>query len=166
MLDEARIQFSLYSELLARGHEIILPNVSWSWLNWEADLISITKARYLNEFEIKISLSDFKKDFDKRKHNYFRHSNSHRMPNYFWYVAPIEAIPICIPDYAGLIEIWEGERDGRIWLKEIKRPTKIHGRKLESLDVYSMLRTIMFKYWNLAKIGDRYKKQRDLFREF
>ena len=59
MLDETKIQYHLYQDLIAKGHEIVVPNVSWSWLLWEADLISITKAGYMNEYEIKISKQDF-----------------------------------------------------------------------------------------------------------
>ena len=34
---------------------IIVPNVSWSFLNYEADLVVLTKSNYATEIEIKIS---------------------------------------------------------------------------------------------------------------
>ena len=99
--DEARIQYSLFNELYKRGQRIILPNISWSYLRWEADLISVTKSGFLHEYEIKISLSDFKNDFKKKKHNTLRrnHPNMIGVPNYFWYVAPEKTVPMCIPDF-------------------------------------------------------------------
>ena len=163
-LYEQQIQNALYHELLHRGHKIIVPNVSWSYLNWEADLISITKADYLNEFEIKISKADFEKDFTKRKHYWFKKPSgikSHRMPNYFWYVAPIKAIPICIPDYAGLIEVIQNRH--YIVLDQVKKPVVLHKKKIPVKDIMAILRTIMFKYWNLSHNLERLDVQRQLF---
>ena len=115
-LDETRIQYHLSQNLLRRGYEIVVPN-------WEADLVGVTKAQYLNEFEIKVSKQDFERDFGKKKHYHFRRPNAYmKMPNYFWYVAPIEAIPLCIPDYAGLMEVIE--RNSRLEIKDIRRPKK------------------------------------------
>ena len=68
MFDEASIQLNLNYELRSRNHMYIIPNVSWSWLSWEADLISFTRAGYMNEYEIKCTKQDFMNDFSKRKH--------------------------------------------------------------------------------------------------
>lgn len=164
MLDEARIQLTLYADLINRGQKIVVPNISWSWLYWEADLISVTKANYVNEFEIKISKQDFEKDFGKRKHEFFQRPNKYmNMPNYFWYVAPIEAIPICVPDYAGLIEVWEDKKQKWIWMEEIRRPKKLHKKKISDNDIHKILRSLMFKYWDLSRKLDQRKRQKDLF---
>ena len=165
MIDETRIQFALSTELLSRGHQYVMPNISWSWLYWEADLISFTKAGYMNEFEIKISHADFVKDFSKRKHQHLRRGGGIRTPNYFWYVAPLKAIPVCIPDYAGLILVGEnGRYKNQLGLKFIKKPKLLHKVKVPDKGVFAMLRAMMFKYWDLAKTLDRYKLQRDLIR--
>lgn len=44
---------------------IIVPNLSWGFLNHEADLIAVDKNGYLTEVEIKRSFEDFKADFKK-----------------------------------------------------------------------------------------------------
>lgn len=64
------IQIKLYYNLLKKGHEYICPNKFLEdW--YECDMLSVTKANFLNEYEIKISRSDFKKDFKKYgKHLY------------------------------------------------------------------------------------------------
>jgi len=166
MLDEARIQMALFG-LLVDNNFAVIPNVSWSWFNWEADLITITKARYVHEYEIKISHSDFKADFHKRKHYRFKNirqtDNNARTPNYFWFVAPIKAIPICIPEYAGLIEVGGG-RYG-IELEIIKKPRRLHRSKLSEKGVKQVMRSLMWKYWNIAKDRDYWKIQKELFKK-
>jgi glycyl-tRNA synthetase alpha subunit len=163
-LDETKIQFYLSRHLMSKGQKIVIPNVDWSWLYWEADLISITQALYMYEYEIKISKADFQNDFKKRKHRSLRGGhNNNRIPNYFSYVAPIKAVPLCIPDYAGLIEVEQvGKYDHNIRFIQVKKPSQIHKTKQSYEGIISMLRTIMFKYWNLAETLDRYKIQKEL----
>ena len=48
---------------------VIVTNVSWGLFEHECDLIVCTKAGYVTEIEIKISLSDLKKDKEK-SHNH------------------------------------------------------------------------------------------------
>jgi len=45
--------------------DIAIPNLSWSLLPYEADLVIMNKTGYVTEFEIKRSFEDFKKDFKK-----------------------------------------------------------------------------------------------------
>jgi hypothetical protein len=117
---------------MSKGHVIVLPNISYSWLSWEADMISITRNDYLYEYEIKTTASDFKADFKKPKHRAFKNPNiSRRVPNYFIYVALIEAIPVCIPDYAGLYQVIEAKSSSipRIQIVEIKKPDSMTRNK-------------------------------------
>ena len=41
-------------------------------IGWEADFLAMSKAGYLTEVEIKVSLSDFRADFTKPKHRCFQ----------------------------------------------------------------------------------------------
>lgn len=169
MIDETRIQLRLFHDLNSRGHTVILPNISHSWLPWEADLISVTKSNYMNEYEIKISLQDFKKDFEKRKHQYFKrdlgHARNYGTPNYFWYVAPPKAVPICIPDYAGLIVLEPCNRYGMsYYLSRVRNAKRLHTNKLSEHGKFKMLRTLMYKYWDMAQALDNSKVQRKLFK--
>ena len=53
-----------------KRQDIFIPNLSWGLLDYEADLVIITKAGYLTEVEIKRSWEDFKADFKKtHKHD-------------------------------------------------------------------------------------------------
>jgi hypothetical protein len=46
---------------------LCVSNVSWSLLPYEADLIALTQSGYMIEVEIKISLSDLKREDGKAK---------------------------------------------------------------------------------------------------
>lgn len=162
--DEARIQYHLSRYVVSKNHEFVIPNVSWSWLYWEADLISVTRHWYCYEYEIKITRQDFEKDFGKRKHLHLRNPrDTNKIPNYFSYVAPIEAIPLCIPDYAGLIEVRQSGRYGQgMVFEEIRKPMLLHRTIQSKTGLIRMLRTIMFKYWNLAQTLEENKVQRQI----
>ena len=59
------IQWNVANFLANFRTDIIIPNLSWGMLNYEADLIIISKSHYMTEVEIKRSLSDLKADFKK-----------------------------------------------------------------------------------------------------
>ena len=62
--------------------DLIVPNVSWGLLPYEADLFVAKKSDLCIEFEIKRSLEDFKKDFTKY------HTHDADLVAYFYYVVP------------------------------------------------------------------------------
>lgn len=165
--DETRIQYHLSRRLLNKGYKIVLPNINWSWLIWEADLIGITKANYMYEYEIKITKQNFMKDFTKSKHRIMHRTpktGNPRIPNYFSYVAPLNAMPICIPDNAGLIEVVKSGRSQHgMYFTEIRKPHKIHEQKVSEKGIIKMLRAMMFKYWDLAQTLENNKIQKELF---
>jgi hypothetical protein len=169
MFDEARIQLSLFG-WVEKGKFLVIPNVSWSWFHWETDLVAITKAGYVHEYEIKISHADFKNDFKKPKHYSLKdaynkqiHENRlRRMPNYFWYVAPIKAIPLCVPEYAGLVEVAYDRYGLRLFM--IKKPSLLHHNKISDEGIKGLMRSLMFKYWKIARDRDYWKIQKDLFK--
>lgn len=55
---------------------IVIPNVSWGFLNHEADLLVISRQRTLTEIEIKRTWTDFMADFHK-DHNHYDKKLSH-----------------------------------------------------------------------------------------
>lgn len=56
------------SELVCYRRHIIVPNLSFGFLNYEADMVYIDDKNRLSEVEIKVTLSDLKADFKKPKH--------------------------------------------------------------------------------------------------
>lgn len=65
-----QIQKALYnSGLWNKRSDIMVPNLSWGFLPYEADFVVLTKSGYLTEVEIKRSWEDFKADFKKDHHH-------------------------------------------------------------------------------------------------
>ena len=47
---------------------LLVPNVSWGFLPWgESDLLAVSKAGFLTEYEIKTTLSDLKRERKKKR---------------------------------------------------------------------------------------------------
>lgn len=100
----------------------------------ECDVLSVSKSNYIYEYEIKISRSDFKKDFLKEKHTHIINENfttikkgelHYILPNYFSFVTPSNLISIDeVPDYAGLIYMND---DGSFDI--VKKPKLLHKTK-------------------------------------
>jgi hypothetical protein len=127
------IESNLIMYLYEKKHSPISSKVKISGLQ-ECDVISVSKSDYIYEYEIKISRSDFKKDFIKEKHNhiinekftYIRKKELlFRVCNYFNYVVPKDLIsPDEVPEYAGLIYINED-----FTFEIVKKPKLIHKTK-------------------------------------
>src|SRR5271157_2571610 len=77
---EADIQDRLYWYCYKKNHDNIAPNVYL--YEWESDLFSVTKAGYAHEFEIKISLSDFRAHADKTLRHQVLSTGTHGLSDY------------------------------------------------------------------------------------
>jgi hypothetical protein len=55
---------------------LILPNISLPGYAYESDVVAITKAGYFSEYEIKVTRSDFRRDFEKVEADYVRDPES------------------------------------------------------------------------------------------
>lgn len=114
-----QIQRALMADRWRQG--FCLPNYTPpEW--WECDVFYLSKAGYFSEFEIKLTVSDFRADASKMKRMWTQNpvSNqfecSHRMkhkeigdpmgPVQFWYATPKGLID-SVPDWSGLIHVSE-----------------------------------------------------------
>lgn len=98
---------------------IIVPNVSWSFLDYEADLVVLSKNNYATEIEIKISKSDLKKDKDKN------HNHCSKYFKYLYFAVPSHLLEFAlteVPEKAGIYEV-VGE-NGDYWVRKIRSPAK------------------------------------------
>ena len=107
----------------------VLPNYTPAgW--WENDVFELTDAGYWREYEVKVTLADYKRDAGKRKEKWVARGTyrtdvkhellaegSERGPGRFWFVAPAGLIPLSeLPGWAGLIEVTDrGPRHSRRW---------------------------------------------------
>jgi hypothetical protein len=155
-ISEKTILEQLWRLLLQKNHSIIIPNVHL--INGESDMISITRAGYVYEWEVKTSLSDFRAEFKNKdiKHlglngqeyavprypaRYEKMYEKHpewrprpykiRTPNYFSFVVSEEIFDRGeIPDYAGIL-IYKPTPSGRsLYLEEKRRPKIVNKEKI------------------------------------
>lgn len=143
---------------------LVVPNVSWGFLNWEADLVAVSQSGWMHEIEIKVSVSDLRRDLDKNKFKspykclYSEEMKTRPTPgtskyiHQFWYAMPeaiwskIESSPP-IPDYAGVYVIGDLGRAGRSW--RIAKPAikNKFAKALTEAEQSKLLRLCMIKYW-------------------
>ncbi len=152
-----------------RRYEIILPNV-YIQHDSEADLFCVRKSGLCDEFEIKISRSDFKADKKKfiqfrplelNEYKNFKWDDRKNAPNYkpklqalidgdlpvnyFWYAVAEGVADISdVPEFAGLIVVLN---DGRVRIK--KHPNKLHTKKMSIEDRYKIARKSTYRFWKL-----------------
>jgi hypothetical protein len=167
-MNERKIQWMLAqrqsSPFYASRQFAVVPNVSWSMLPWEADLLVCSKAGFLTEVEIKISMSDWKADLLKNKHRPDIGWRQSRMVKRFFYACPPEiaerwleikretmdektgiVVTHAFPEYAGVLSVSE---DG----VKVIRPAadKPNHRRLTDQEMLNMARLGSIKAWDLA----------------
>ncbi|KKN34709.1 hypothetical protein LCGC14_0790910 [marine sediment metagenome] len=144
------IQFALQRELDRRGHRFILPNVLVDW--GEADMLSITQAGYMHEWEIKVRRDDFYADFKKNKHMWLegpmaQEPGGRCTASSLWYVMPEGLVPqLDVPDYAGLVFMI-----GRYGVSIMRNAPKLHQRKVGEYQMSWLLRIAAIKLWSVKR---------------
>lgn len=152
------ITISLYWSLRGASQILIPRYTPRKW--WECDLWRLTKADFVDEYEIKLSVADFRADLLKCQEGYeidpitrqyqkrppiTKHSllaTEERGPNRFWFVVPEEIRDkVEVPAYAGLLVF------GSCSPCVVKQAPKRHDRKWDGnkLAVFS---TFYHRYWN------------------
>lgn len=139
--ESKNIESALAMFLYLKGHSPISTRARISELS-ECDVISISKSNYIYEYEIKISRSDFKADFNKEKHKLMLERNCTKVRmikednqkiketlyltcNYFNFVVPTGLVTRDeIPEYAGLIYM-----DENLKFEIIKKAPILHKEK-------------------------------------
>lgn len=100
---------------------IAVENVSFGLVCWEADLLVCSGSGYLYEIEIKISISDLKRDKQKRR---WRYGQVNEEGNYYpkrkgmWFAMPPDvwkhpAAAAAVPDQCGVIVVGRYGASGR-----------------------------------------------------
>lgn len=161
---EKEIQVLLNDDFcLKKKHEVTVPNITTCHEFWEADLLSMTKSGFVHEFEIKTTRSDWSKEkriienmaddgcklrrAQSLSKQFCYGEDLGISPNYFWLCAPSGVIREDeIPEYAGVIEVYEFRKKQRI--KIMKNAPLLHHGKASDKMMFSMLRSMNYKYWN------------------
>lgn len=126
---------------------------------WVSDLLSVTAANMVYEYEIKISVGDYRKDAKKCRHErlqnfrtYPHNSQKPTMPNKFYYVSPADIIPLQgVPDYAGLLHL-----HGKA-IEEVKPAPWLHRFPITAKQEAFLARGLMLRYWeSRLKTGEKF----------
>ena len=148
-------------DLYLRGYSPITSNYSGGGLS-ECDVLAISKANLVYEFEIKISRGDFKKDFTKHKHWLFKNDMPLKeydewkkgrrtgnkiivahLPNYFNFVVTKDLVKVEeVPDYAGLIYI----HDDFQTIEYVKKAPKLHDHRADDVFIRSVSHQLSCKF--------------------
>jgi len=175
------IQEILMHHWFSNGHSPITTNFQGGGLS-ECDVISVSKAGLIYEFEIKRSRNDFNADFKKvHKHRMLAEKDATveyavwekgqktekmetyiNIPSYFYYVCIEDLIPKDkIPEYAGLIYVHKDEGEfndgsGEKWentgLRIVKRAKQLHKHKC----TVKLLRAMARRLTALQLFGSSY----------
>jgi hypothetical protein len=114
MMNEREIQLFLFWRF-GPASAVVIPNYRpWGW--YECDFYQVTKAGFWVEYEVKVSVADFRADFKKAEKHEALAAGEARGPRRFWYVMPwelAEKLSGEIPQYAGLMGVREDGSIGR-----------------------------------------------------
>ena len=150
-MTEADIQHCIVRTLFTYRRCVCVPNVDWGFLPWEADLVVLHASGYADEIEIKISVSDLRRDKNKAHHHTREILPKGQRIRSRYYAAP-EAVLARIragdvPADAGIIAV--AEVNGRL-RAEVTRKAKAfaHARKLTPEEKYKLARLGCLRYWS------------------
>jgi hypothetical protein len=168
---ERQIQYVIY----LRNHKrfrVLMPNYTPAgW--WECDMFGVTKAGYFHEFEIKLTVTDFRKDAKKKRQDSWqwigheqqtipgksKHESvgSTKGPAMFWYVTPEGLIDVAeLPPWAGLQVITE--RHGRYAIVAKEAP-RLHREKIADSIIRHSLSVCYYRYWSERQRCDQWQER-------
>lgn len=146
---------TMNGSVFARNRWIVVPNVSWGWgLDYEADLIAVSKTNWADEIEIKINKYDLMNDKFKQKHRgevvgKYLDKRIRR----FWYAIPTELLETAleIPKEFGIVEIRKSNLKHQPHTAHvIRRATaRPHARQVTPEETLKLLHLGIMRYWDL-----------------
>ncbi len=83
---------------------LVIPNLSHSFFAHECDVVSVSQAGYMTEYEIKTSLADLRREWGKQRWKWHRYYRDNPNPNRFTrdgFSDLIRQYIICVPDAIG-----------------------------------------------------------------
>ena len=139
----------------------IVPNVSWGMgLGYEADMLVVSQAGYVTEVEIKVSMSDLKKDKEKRH----QHDAPFLKKVYFAVPESMGDVSGEVSEHFGILSVkpWEGHHYYYGQVVEVRKPrTNKNAPKLTTEQINKMQALAVMRLWNLKEkvVIERSRKQ-------
>lgn len=127
---------------------ICVPNVSWGFMPWEADLLVASGSRRLTEVEIKISYGDLKADLAKHKHKL--RTSDRLIHKFFYAVTPaiwerLQRDSLPLVEVAGIIVV----HFEPVFKCEIVRSATANKNadRLTNAQYFRLMRLGVMRYW-------------------
>lgn len=127
---------------------LIVPNVSHGFNIHESDIIIVNNNNYITEVEIKISKSDFYRDFEKK------HKHQDNRIRSFYYCMPEQIynkVEADIPESSGIITCREISKG---WIKATmlrKASLNRNARPITNNERYTLARLGAIRIWKLKR---------------
>lgn len=148
MMVESDVQRIIYKGFIEpKRHVLAVPNCKALYPRGESDLISVTEAGLVHEFEIKTSEADFNRDFEDKqfKHEVLEESapiDGKCTPNYFWFAMPMNLCEkVEVPEYAGKICVRTGG------CEEIEKAPRRHSDYITERARHYLERGVTVRFW-------------------
>lgn len=150
-MTENDLQLVLWERLKFKRHDLVVPNAylfHYRRNKWESDVLALTKHGYTHEFEIKVSASDFRQDFNKPKWEAMatpQYNGTGVGPNYIWMVCPSEILTPelreLLPPFCGLMVLQGGE------IHTERQAVRLHSKKLPPKKRRALAKKLMYRVW-------------------
>jgi hypothetical protein len=140
----AEIELAIARWFGIRTH-VMVPNLSWGFLNYECDIAVLSANNYLYEIEIKISKQDLLRDKAKQK---WRTQNQSKIRK-LWFAIPTKLMDaiIHIPVDAGILVV---NQNGSV--TQIRKPiTNLQVKAVTENDRYKLARLGAIRVWSLKQ---------------
>ena len=146
----------LVAEFFNVRTKLIIPNVYWGFnMNYEADLVVVTKSRYAYEVELKVSKSDLKKDQSKRNcHNDKRFKRLYfAMPENIYDESLVpETAGVLLACYVETHTNWHGRKYEGYWvIVEKRKPKDQKVKPLSEKEYLKLLHLLAMRVWTMKK---------------
>jgi hypothetical protein len=129
-----------------KHHALVLPN-SNTFFQWEADLITVTRAGLTHEFEIKLNPADYRRDAAKEYKHWTLRKQDGFGPGYFWYVT--YCFDIDPPEHAGWLKAQYSDGEWAVFVR--KDAPRLGGRKITDRQIGDIARMLSWRIANYAR---------------
>ena len=162
-MNERLIQEVVMRFALEAKHAFAVPN-NTTIFPWESDVISCTRSDMLHEYEIKLTVNDWHKEFREKK---FKHRQlawaktyARNCPNYFWFVTHGFDLPKKhkLPDWAGWMRVELHPVTDLLHPITMKQAPRLHGQK----NMRARERALRSLSYRLLKYLEKYNEENNV----
>lgn len=135
------------------NQKLIVPNVTnmSGLVEFETDLLVLTKSRYATGVEIKVSKADFQNEFKKRQYQYGEEMDDifYGMFKNFYFAFPENLVEECIADVPSRFGVLSVDKKGRV--KKVKASELLYNKKWSEKDYNNLMRIGCMRIYNLKR---------------